>query len=564
MFSLGLASFEQGTVSELKTRGKKSTATVKSDKGGHVQLHYTATGIEGSCDCPESDGIDFCEHCVAGAMALRAKQSKPPLKKGAKPVEVLTAYFERQSKEDLLKTLVQVVSSDKELRQKWLLQADTALGRLDKSTLRKRITSAIPFKKSIQRYHRVRKYFADLEKALTAIKEPLQLLPADQQLELVAYAIERLDKTTDTIDDSGGYRYPSLDLLQQIHFTAFSQLSWSEQKKAEHLVEILKNNEYGFYGAVPEDYQAFISQDCLDSFYKIVRQQWDALPPWEGGDWHEKRQYSPLLRVLERQLNKDADIAELIQLREKVAEDDYDFADLARLYLELSNYTLAQKSLDRIKHPYMFGTADVKTIQQEILLATGNPEEALERQWTAFTEIKDLDEYRTLKDIAVRSGDVTDWYQKSETYLKQKTASIVEGYIEKSQRLVLVNLLGWIYHEENDFDKLWDLANHEGLDPNLLRFLGVASKETPERTLLCYSRIIDFHVNAANNDRYRIAIELLKELRELLPEAEHAQAQANILRDLRVKHKVKRNFISWLNDDFPLEDVIESNLFESE
>ncbi|MRI34270.1 hypothetical protein EOPP23_14860 [Endozoicomonas sp. OPT23] len=376
-FTLGQASFEQGTVSTLKTRGKKTTASVVADEGGNVQLHYTATGIEGSCDCPESDGFDFCQHCVSAALALRSRQSKPDLKKSAKPVEVLTAYFERQSKEDLLKTLVQVVNSDKALRQKWLLQADNSLGRLDKGALRKRITSAIPFKKSIQRYHRVRKYFADMEKALLTLKEPLQLLPADQQLELVGYAIERLDKTTDTIDDSGGYRFPSLELLKALLLSAFKEVLWTDTKKAEYLVGILQNNEYGFYGSVPEDYQAFMSKECLDHFYKAVMQQWDGLPPWEkGGDWNAKRQYSGLFNVLERLASEAGDLTELLKLRQKIAEDDYDFADLARLCVEMNDYGLAQEYLDKIRHTHMLRSEAVQQIRQEILLGAGIQREA--------------------------------------------------------------------------------------------------------------------------------------------------------------------------------------------
>ena len=60
-------------MTELKTRDKKTSATVPASsisQGGKVKLHYTQKGIEGSCDCLESDGIDFCQHCVAAALAL--------------------------------------------------------------------------------------------------------------------------------------------------------------------------------------------------------------------------------------------------------------------------------------------------------------------------------------------------------------------------------------------------------------------------------------------------------------------------------------------------------------
>ncbi|MET4694380.1 SWIM zinc finger family protein [Endozoicomonas lisbonensis] len=559
-FALGQVCFEQGAVTALKTRGKKTTATVpptSTNRGGQVKLHYTQKGIEGSCDCPESDGIDFCEHCVAAALALRARQSKPTLKKSAKPVEVLTRYFERQSKEDLLQTLVQVINGDKSLRQKWLLQADNALGRLDKDALRKRITSAIPFKRSIQRYHRVRKYFADMEKALATLQEPVQLLPAEEQLELVDYALERLDKATDMIDDSGGYRFTAIELLQAIYRSAFAKVSWTEQKKAKHLVQILTSNEYGFYGTVPDDYVESISPECVDLFYAAVRKQWDALPQWQGGDWQEKRQYSALQRVLEQALKHNDDIAGLIELRQKVVETPYDNIKLAKLNLQLQDYAQAQAWLDKIQGTPLANSAGAQKIQQEILMGTGQPGLALEQQWRTFRTHRDLEEYKALKVMAVRSGDQRNWYQKAETFLEQEISALDDGYFERYQKQDLINLLGWIYLEEEDSEKLWNLINQTAIDlnidPNLLRIVGRRSVHSPQKALSCYRRIVHFHVSSGNNEGYRNAITLLQELHELLPGGEHAHSLKALLQEVRVKYRIKRNFMAWLDEAFPLE-----------
>lgn len=561
-FALGKASFEQGAVTDLKTRGKKITGAVPAipgDTGGKVQLHYTQKGVEGSCDCPESDGIDFCLHCVAVALALRSRQSNPKLKKSAKPVEVLTRYFERQSKEDLLQTLVQVINSDKALRQKWLLEADNALGRLDKSALRKRITSAIPFKRNIQRYHRVRKYFADMEKALVTLQEPVQLLPSDQQLELIEYAIERLDKATDTIDDSGGYRYPVMERLQAMYLSAFASVSWPEQKKAERLVQILMDNEYGFYGTVPDDYVEVISPECFDLFYACVQQKWDALPQWQGGNWREKLQYSSLQRVLEQTLKQDSDIAGLIELRQKVVENPLDYIELAELNLKLPNYVQAQVWLDQIPGSHVSGRLRVQKLQQEIFLGTGQPELALEQQWHAFIMHRELEEYRALKVMATRSGDHRDWYQQSETFLEKEIAALEDGYLQGYQKQHLINLLGWIYLEEQDMEKLWNLINEMTIDPDLLQAFGQQSLDSPQRVLSCYCRIVHFYVGSGNNEGYRRAVALLQELHQLLSAPEHAVSLDNVLQELRVKYRPKRNFITWLNEAFPLDSPVQLN-----
>ena len=292
----------------------------------------------------------------------------------------------------------------------------------------------------------------------------------------------------------------------------------------------------------------------------LVRQQWDVLPQWQGGDWREKRQYSALQRVLEQTLKHNNDIVGLIELRQKVVETPYDYIELAELNLKLQDYAQAQNWLDKIQGSRLAESLGVQRIQQEILMATGQPELALEQQWQAFMTHRDLEEYQALKMMAVRSGEQRDWYQQAETFIEQNIAVLNDGYLERHQKQNLVNLLGWIYLEEQDIEKLWNLINQTAVDPNLLHIVGKQSTETPQRTLLCYRRMADFYVSSGNNDGYRKAIALLQELHELLPESEHARSLKNLLQELRVKYRPKRNFIAWLNEAFPLGQPAEAEL----
>ena len=549
-FTLGKAYFEQALVDELKTRGKATTATVNGNTSGKVRLHYTQKGLDGSCDCPVSDGIDFCEHCVAAAMSLRARKSQPTLKKSARPVEVLTAYFERQNKEYLISTLVTLINNDKALRQEWLLHADQALGRLDKATLRKRITSAIPYKAAIHRYHRVRKYFADIEKALDKLKPPIKMLPADQQLELLDYAFERLNKATDTVDDSGGFRYPSLELLQDMYHSALSQLEWSDDKKAEHLIQLMMIDEFGFYGEIPDQYLSAISPECQELFYRKVQEKWDALPKWKGGQWGVGRHYGALLRILEAEPLKTDDYARLIELHKKVAVSEYNFLQLAEWSLALQDYDQAQQFIKKARASSR--TPDnhrIQKLQQEVLLATGHSEEALEKQWQTFQQYSDFEEYLELKAMAERSGDKRDWYKLATGHLTQQLAEDQPAFKRQSA----LNTLGWILLEEQDKEKLWLLINEEKVDPELLYQFGQQSVDNPERVFLIFQRLVEFLVSQGKNDSYLEAVNLMEELYALLPDELYKAKFLEFLYKLRSKFRAKRNFIAFLNDTFPLE-----------
>ncbi|MGI9274445.1 MAG: SWIM zinc finger family protein [Endozoicomonas sp.] len=547
-FTLGKSYFEQALIDGLKTRGKATTATVNGSTSGKVRLHYTLKGLEGSCDCPVSDGIDFCEHCVATALSLRALKSQPGLKKCAKPAEVLTTYFDRQNKDNLVSTLVELINKDKSLRQEWLLKADLALGRLDKSTLRKRITSAIPYKAAIHRYHRVRMYFGDIETALETLRQPIQLLPADQQLELLQYAFERLNKATDTVDDSGGFRYSTLELLQGMYHSALSHLEWSDDKKAEFLIQLMMTDEYGFYGEIPDQYVSAISPECLELFYKKVQEKWDALPKWKGGQWGIGRHYGALLRILEAEPLKTDDYARLIELHSKVAVSEYNFLQLAEWSIALQDYDRAQQFIKKARANSR--TPDnhrIEKLQQEILLVTGHSEEALEKQWQTFLQYSDLEEYLELKAMAERSGDKRDWFSMAREHLDQQIAKQQSSYIRQSA----INTLGWILLEEREMEALWTLINEDKADPELLYQFGQQSVDNPERVFLVFQRLVELLVGLGKNESYQEAVDLLEEMHALLLDELYKAKFLEYLYKLRSKFRAKRNFISLLNETFP-------------
>ena len=62
-----------GHVDELTIDGDKVWAEVSGTEDYRVDLVYNQRGLMGGCDCPASEGIDFCNHCVAASLALKAE-----------------------------------------------------------------------------------------------------------------------------------------------------------------------------------------------------------------------------------------------------------------------------------------------------------------------------------------------------------------------------------------------------------------------------------------------------------------------------------------------------------
>lgn len=75
-FNRGMGYFKGGNVLELKQKGSMITAEVEGSEIYLVTLKWTSCQLDGACDCPASEGFDFCKHCVAVALTLREAQEE--------------------------------------------------------------------------------------------------------------------------------------------------------------------------------------------------------------------------------------------------------------------------------------------------------------------------------------------------------------------------------------------------------------------------------------------------------------------------------------------------------
>ena len=121
------------------------------------------------------------------------------------------------------------------------------------------------------------------------------------------------------MDDSGGFRYDCLNILQGIFIEAFQKLQCSDESKAQTLLRIVLEDEYSFYGQIPGDYQEFLSRACLDLFYQQAQQRWDALPRLTGESWDRPAEYFHLERILTEKAEQESDSESLIVINSSYA-----------------------------------------------------------------------------------------------------------------------------------------------------------------------------------------------------------------------------------------------------
>ncbi|GGY00675.1 hypothetical protein GCM10007160_30500 [Litchfieldella qijiaojingensis] len=314
-FGRGVDYFRQGLVLGWNKKGATITAEVEGSERYHVTLELSKRGLDGGCDCPASEGIDFCKHCVATALAYRAEQAEQTCLTGGDDTDRIRAYLQQMDKPALVDALLTLIEDDQLLLQQWSLRADAVLGVLDYKALKKRITAAFPLNRDLYRYEQVRTYFAKAEAVVDLLAEQAPQLPPEQCLTLVDYALARMARALETIDDSGGFRFHCEQTLQELHVQTVQRLGWPPGKLAKYLYELAFGDSENFYPGIPDAYHEALGGDEMDAYHACLQQAWDALPNLtKDAGWPEKYRYLRLRDPLLKRAEANGDFPAILAL----------------------------------------------------------------------------------------------------------------------------------------------------------------------------------------------------------------------------------------------------------
>ena len=547
-FNRGIDYFKGGHVLELKQKGSRITAEVEGNEIYQVTLKWTSSQLDGACDCPASEGFDFCKHCVAVALTLREAQAEQSKLAQGGVENRIKAFLLKQNREKLADWLLELIETDRSLLQQWSMRADHDLGVLDVKALKKRITAAIPYNHHLYRYKQVRNYFAQVEIVMDQLYKMAEQLPAEDTLKLVDYALQRICRALETIDDSGGFRYGAIEALHMLHINACTRLDWPEKKITSYLLDLLFGEQQDFYPEIPSSYVDALGDGGMALFNDSLQAKWDALPPLKQGvDFNEKLPYIQLQHMLEQQATLSNDNQAIIMLRQKTATDLYNYQDLAERCLEIGDYKAVETWLEKCRQlserDYHHRT---ECIQINLFRAKKLWSEALEQQWKLYNKSLELKDYRSVLELAKYANDQHDWRKQTLQLLEKQsqTKARVHWATSSTDKLLEFHL----YHEA--FEEALAVVEKEQANPDLLLKLAWKISNKPDKAFPLFQRVIESQINQTNNNAYQHAIKILQEMADKMQTRQQNQQMIELLDQLRQKFRVKRNFIKWLNDAF--------------
>lgn len=539
-FERGLAYFESHKVVEFETKGTKTVARVEGSHVYTVTLHRTSRGFDGSCDCPASEGIEFCKHCVAVALTLAAKDEEMSALQTGSAQDQMRGYLLQQDKETLVVSLLEAAQNLPELHQHLSLRAAAAAGQVNLKTLKKEITAASPLR-DIWYRQEVRQYFARLESVLAGINDVAENLSATDVLTLATHATNRFNKALERVDDSGGDRWSVQQLIHELNIRALSDADWDLAQQAGHLLDNVLADPYDLYAGFEQTYDDLLGGAGWSEFYLQARQRLEALPPLKfGSSFTQASAHMQLAHLLTAWHRDRGETSQEIEIRELTCTTPLDCHRIAALYLE-------QGDLDGCGHWLARGDAHLTEAQCTTPLhiayheACGNLGLALALQQRRFQDNPSYDRLEKLLRLA-DAADVKDETQSSAlAFLHERLKG--NGYGAS----LLAMILAQYHHGRGNRDAAYELVvTHV---TNEVQLLEVADwfADRPQRTCLLIQKALEDCIANKNKRAYQRAAQLLEKVARPKFEALGEDAFGTYLASLRETHKAKRSFMAVLD-----------------
>jgi uncharacterized Zn finger protein len=552
----GAASWSRGErycaedrVNGLRVHKDRITATVQGAHPYRVALWEDEEGFGFRCDCPVGLDGDFCKHCVATALASR---QQPAAREAGPVANDLRAWLLLQTKESLADMLTEASAENESLGNRLTLRAAAVQG-VNLATYRNVIAQAIGPDEFID-YRGMYSYWRRADEAIDAIADLLDQGHPAAVIELSEYALRKVERGIESVDDSDGYMSMLLDRLQELHLKACRGARPDAKALAERLFRWELNGEWDvFYGAA-ETYAKVLGKRGLAQYRELAEAEWDKIKPLEPGE-SDHGKYGKRFRIthiMETLAEQGGDIETLIAVKRRDLSSSYDFLRIAEIYKKNRQTAKAQEWAEQ--GIAAFGDkADsrLNDFLADLYHRRKRHDEAMALIWPQFEAYPTLGHYQKLKQHANRNKTWSEWRARALAHVRELLAKEAKNerrgrwhYQPWPDRSLLVEIFLW----EKTPQQAWNEAQTGGCSRDLWLALASAREQAhPHDAIAVYRRLVGATVEQTNNEAYAEAVRLLRRIEKLMQRLSKSEAFADYVADLRVEYKRKRNFIKLLS-----------------
>ncbi|MFT6330703.1 MAG: putative Zn finger protein [Bermanella sp.] len=534
------------------------TAIVQEIQEFTVKLSIVEGQYEGSCNCSDSEGFDFCKHCVAVALTDISREAELEVLQEGDEIQRITGYIESMSEAEAKATLLKQITSDIDKTEQWVLFADVRNGKINKKALIDIINKALPLRE-VWRQNRVKTYFETAIEKFNRLISILHKLPTDPAFELTQTALLRYNKALGKIKDDKGYRLKVEVTLVQAFATFTSELNWTPQRKVSFLMSLYHQPFSNF--SLPSIYKRFVQKypELIELFIeKLVNLECQFEQTDTSSIQIDKTVDDTHILILTDLALYYAESGpevstenklKLIECKHKLATNLTEYIELAELCVSLGCKDIARKYIAEIESH----TLNYRQESKLLTLSANTQEQvedidaSLDLHWSAYERSLEVNDFQAVLSLLEASDN--------------KSEADVQHWFEKAQAL----LIGRLDDTDNQ-DTLFelylacgkkDIAIAEAQDvilsnPLLHKISKLGIEMQPDLGFVLYRRLIRTYPKNTDTQGYETAITLLKELKSALKSKKQHQSFDFLISELIFDFKQKRKFIALLQGQFGL------------
>ena len=464
----------------------------------------------------------------------------------------LALYLNTFTKPQLIEELSSLIEADQGLLDHWQLRAEIASGNLSSKDLRKRITQAIPFKPSgLWRPQEVAQYFNDAQLSLKTLEQAILALRPQNSIKLVVYALERLEKALQTIEDRAEHRSDLQGQLKEWFRTVLSSHEWQDTQRTQVLSQLVLAEKYSYeILQLPNGVLDLISNKESEDILEAISKAWSKMtaPSEQSSD------QSILYNRLESLLLEDARLinntSRELEILAKGAVDTQRCLNLVEKCIHYQRLDEAQKWLEYASQVQTLSSHDltaIETQQIELWLAQGEFDKALSAQVTRFEESEEPNSLAEVYSTAEKIHQERAYLQNGMRYLESK----IEPRQDTPRNRQRVENLIAIYLSHNIVDDAISLASQHKVHPSSLMAIVNAAPRQSDKTSKLAERAVNNLVNLNSSETNERAIWFLHKLYNNCKEYDKERV-TSVIQNVYLKPDNKRRtqFIKQLKANF--------------
>lgn len=227
-------------------------------EGFTPKVRYVGDKVEGSCNCTDSEGFEFCQHCVALVLfANELARQRRSLYKGPDKSKIL-AYLLSLDQKELARQCLELIEGDPALVKRYLLRVSLGAEQVDFKKLRSQITELTKHESNLFSQRQVQHFFARIERFLEELSASDYQSQPEAMIKVIEYAIRRVNLALSRIRSRSSAHDACASSLRHLYRHLLDVVPLGIDAKATQLVKLWLEDDFQLLLPINE----FIAQDA--------------------------------------------------------------------------------------------------------------------------------------------------------------------------------------------------------------------------------------------------------------------------------------------------------------